>query len=127
MGNDTLDGGAGDDTLIGGLGQDTINGDAGDDQITMLVTAGNVDTIDAGAETTRWYSTVRAGRPRSGGRSGLVDRSGGLNRRRGWNALTQTNFENLTVSGIGGSATVTGSDGDNSSSARRHESDGGGG
>ena len=35
--------------LRGGLGQDSVNGGAGDDRITMLVTAGNVDTIDAGA------------------------------------------------------------------------------
>ena len=50
-GPDTLDGGAGNDTLSGGLGQDIVNGGAGDDRITMLVTAGNVDTIDAGADT----------------------------------------------------------------------------
>ena len=48
---DTLNGGDGNDILIGGLGQDTVNGGAGDDQITMLVTPGNEDTIDAGADT----------------------------------------------------------------------------
>jgi Ca2+-binding RTX toxin-like protein len=51
VGNDTLDGGDGNDILDGGLGQDTVNGGAGDDRITMLLTTGNVDTIDAGADT----------------------------------------------------------------------------
>ncbi len=50
-GNDILTGGPDPDTITGGLGHDTITGDAGDDRITMLVTAGNEDTIDAGADT----------------------------------------------------------------------------
>ena len=47
----TITGTSGNDILTGGLGHDTITGDAGDDRITMLVTAGNEDTIDAGADT----------------------------------------------------------------------------
>ncbi len=47
----TLTGNSGNNQLIGGLGEDTVNGGAGDDRITMLVTAGNVDTIDAGTGT----------------------------------------------------------------------------
>lgn len=47
---DQLNGGNGNDLLVGGLGQDTVNGEAGNDQITMLVTAGHVDTVDGGAD-----------------------------------------------------------------------------
>ena len=43
-----ITGNSGNNTLSGGAGQDTVNGGAGNDQITMLVTAGNVDTVDAG-------------------------------------------------------------------------------
>jgi Ca2+-binding RTX toxin-like protein len=49
-GDDLVNGGDGNDTIDGGLGQDTVNGGLGNDQITMLVTSGNVDTLDAGAD-----------------------------------------------------------------------------
>jgi Ca2+-binding RTX toxin-like protein len=110
---DTLNGGDGNDMLIGGLGQDTVNGDAGDDRITMLVTAGNVDTIDAGADT----DTLVLSGVVPGDHVVVVDLAsttdqvvsiGGVP-----DALTQINFENLTASGIGSSVTVTGSDGAN--------------
>ena len=112
-GPDTLHGGPDNDILIGGLGQDTVNGDAGNDQITMLVTAGNVDTIDAGADT----DTLVLSGVVPGDHEVVVDLSsstdqvvsiGGVA-----DALTQINVENLTATGLGSSVTVTGSNGDN--------------
>lgn len=47
--NDTIIGGDGNDSIVGGSGQDSIIGGGGDDDITMLVTSGNIDIIDAGA------------------------------------------------------------------------------
>ena len=83
-GNDAMTGGLGNDTLNGGLGQDSVNGGAGNDRITLLVTAGNVDTIDAGVRQRhagpQWS---RPWQPRGAGRSVLIDRPGGLDRRRG--------------------------------------------
>ena len=79
----------------------------------MLVTAGNVDTIDAGADT----DTLVLSGVVPGDHVVVVDLSsstdqvvsiGGVP-----DALTQINVENLTASGIGSSVTVTGSDGDN--------------
>ena len=111
---DTLNGGTGNDILKGGLGQDTINGDAGDDQITMLVTAGNQDTIDAGDDTdTLVLSGVVPGDhvvvvDLSSPTDQVVSIGGTLD-----DTLTQVNFENLTATGIGSSVTVIGSDGDN--------------
>jgi Ca2+-binding RTX toxin-like protein len=110
-GKDKLDGGAGDDVLDGGVGQDTVTGGTGDDRITMLVTAGNVDTIDAGdgADTLVLSGVV------PGNHEVVVDLSkadqvvsiGGVT-----DALTQTNFEKLDASGIGSSLKATGSAGD---------------
>ena len=99
---------------IGGLGQDSVNGDAGDDRITMLVTAGNVDTIDAGADTdTLVLSGVVPGDhvvvvDLSSSTDQVVSIGGTLD-----DTLAQINFENLTATGLGSSVTVTGSDGDN--------------
>ena len=113
-GNDTLLGGDGNDTLLGGLGQDTVNGGTGDDQITMLVTAGNVDTIDAGDGTdTLLLSGVVPGNhvvvvDLSSLTDQVVSIGGTLDDTR-----AQINFEHLNVSGIGSSANVTGSAGDN--------------
>jgi Ca2+-binding RTX toxin-like protein len=110
---DTLVGGTGNDKLIGGLGQDSIMGELGNDQITMLVTAGNVDTIDAGDDT----DTLVLSGVVPGDHVVVVDLSsstdqvvsiGGVA-----DAPTQINFENLTASGIGSSVDVTGSDGGN--------------
>ena len=110
---DTLNGGDGNDILIGGLGQDIVNGGAGDDQITMLVTTGNEDTIDAGDDT----DTLVLSGVVPGDHVVVVDLSsstdqvvsiGGVS-----DALAQINVENLTASGLGSSVTVTGSDGDN--------------
>ncbi|MGH7183292.1 MAG: calcium-binding protein, partial [Nitrospiraceae bacterium] len=98
---DTLNGGAGNDQLNGGLGLDTVNGGAGDDRITMLVTAGNVDTIDAGAD----IDTLVLSGVVPGDHVVVVDLSsstdqvvsiGGVA-----DALVQINIENLTASGIG--------------------------
>jgi Ca2+-binding RTX toxin-like protein len=111
---DTLNGGTGNDILKGGLGQDTVNGDVGDDRITLLVTAGNEDTIDAGADTdTLVLSGVVPGDhvvvvDLSSSTDQVVSIGGVLD-----DTLTQVNFENLTASGLGSSVTVTGSDGDN--------------
>ena len=112
-GPDTLHGGPDNDILIGGLGEDTVNGEAGNDQITMLVTAGNMDTIDAGADT----DTLVLSGVVPGDHVVVVDLSsstdqvvsiGGVA-----DALTQINVENLTATGLGSSVTVTGSNGDN--------------
>lgn len=107
-GNDTISGGAGKDTLAGGAGQDDVNGSSGDDRITMLVTAGDVDTIDAGSgDDTLLLSGVAPG-------DGVVvvDLSaadqvvsiGGVA-----DALMQQGFENLDASGLGSSVDATGS------------------
>jgi Ca2+-binding RTX toxin-like protein len=113
-GPDTLHGGPDNDILIGSLGEDTVNGDAGDDQITMLVTPGNGDTIDAGDDTdTLVLSGVVPGDhvvvvDLSSSTDQVVSIGGTLD-----DTLAQINFENLTASGIGSSVNVTGSDGDN--------------
>ena len=111
---DMLNGGDGKDILIGGLGQDTVNGGTDDDQITMLVTAGNVDTIDAGDGTdTLVLRGVVPGDhvvvvDLSSSTDQVVSIGGTLD-----NTLAQINFENLNVSGIGSSVNVTGSAGNN--------------
>ena len=101
-------------TRSGGLGQDTVNGGAGDDQITMLVTAGNVDTIDAGAD----IDTLVLSGVVPGDHVVVVDLSSSTDQvvsiGGACDALTQIDFENLTATGLGSSVTVTGSDGDNS-------------
>jgi len=111
---DTLNGGAGNDILVGGLGQDTVNGEAGDDQITMLVTAGNVDTIDAGADTDMLVLSGAVG----GNGLVVVDLSaadqvvsiaGDPNR----DNQIQTGFEGVNGALLGSAMTVTGSAGDN--------------
>lgn len=113
LGNDQLDGGDDHDQLDGGVGQDTVLGGSGDDRITMLVTAGNVDVIDAGADAD---TLVLSGRV-PGNRQVVVDLSsvtdqvvsiGGVTE-----GLAQTGFEQLDASGIGGSVLVTGSADDN--------------
>src|SRR5512140_3180380 len=109
-----ITGTSGNDILSGGLGHDTITGDAGDDRITMLVTAGNEDTIDAGADTdTLVLSGVVPGnhvvRVNLASTTDQVVSIGGVA-----DALTQINFENLDASGIVGAVNVTGSDVNNS-------------
>ena len=114
LGNDTLLGEDGNDILIGGLGQDSVNGGVGDDQITLLVTAGNVDAIDAGDGTdTLVLSGVVPGDHvvvvhLSSSTDQVVSIGGTID-----DTLAQVNIENLTASGIGSSVNVTGSDGDN--------------
>src|SRR5512140_2168163 len=105
-----ITGTSGNDILSGGLGHDTITGDAGDDRITMLVTAGNEDTIDAGADT----DTLVLSGVVPGNHVVWVDLSSATDQvvsigGPGVDTLTQINFENLDASGIGGSVNVTGS------------------
>ncbi|HEU0068778.1 MAG TPA: calcium-binding protein, partial [Nitrospiraceae bacterium] len=110
----TLTGNSGNNTLIGGLGEDIVNGGAGNDQITMLVTAGNVDTIDAGADT----DTLVLSGVVPGDHVVVVDLSladqvvsiGGTPD----DTRVQSNFENLNAAGIGSVVNATGSTGDNS-------------
>ena len=114
-GNDTLNGGAGNDLLDGGLGEDTVNGGVGDDRITMLVTAGNVDTIDAGAGTdTLVLSGVVPGnhvvRVNLGAGDQVVSIGGTPDDTR-----VQQGFENLDASGIGSAVNVTTGGGGNNS------------
>jgi len=112
-GDDTLNGNDGDDIFIGGLGEDTVNGGSGDDRITMLVPAGNVDTIDAGGGTdTLFLSGVVPGDHMvvvdlSSTADQVVSIGGDPD------ALIQKNFENVDVRGLGSSANVTGNAGDN--------------
>lgn len=112
-GNDTITGGDGNDSLDGGLGQDTVSGGAGNDQITMLVSAGNIDTIDPGDG----MDTLLLSGVVPGNHVVVVDLSSPIDQvvsiGGAPDALTQINFENLTASGIGSTITVTGSDGDN--------------
>ena len=113
-GTDTLIGGVGNDQLLGGLGQDTVNGGLGDDRITLLVTAGNVDTIDAGdGNDTLVLSGVVPGNhvvvvDLSSSTDQVVSIGGVLD-----DTLAQVNVENLSALGLGSSVNVTGSDGDN--------------
>ena len=112
VGDDDLDGGDGNDTLDGGLGEDEVNGGAGDDRITMLVTAGNADTIDAGADN----DTLVLSGVAPGTRAVVVDLSqadqvvsiGGVAE-----VLGQSNFEHLNAARLSGFVTVTGSAGNN--------------
>jgi trimeric autotransporter adhesin len=114
LGNDQMDGGIGSDILIGDVGQDTVNGGLGDDRITMLVTAGNVDTIDAGADTDLLILSGVVG----GNGVVVVDLSAadqvvsiaGIPTR---DTQIQTGFEGVNGSLLGSSLAVTGSDGDN--------------
>ncbi|MBH0204147.1 MAG: hypothetical protein HP496_18080 [Nitrospira sp.] len=115
-GNDTLNGGAGNDILDGGLGQDTVNGGAGDDRITMLLTTGNVDTIDAGdgIDTLVLKGVV------PGNNHVVVDLSSSIHQVVSIGGipegLTQRNFENIDSSGFADALDtvwITGSDGDN--------------
>ncbi|CUQ68183.1 calcium-binding protein [Candidatus Nitrospira inopinata] len=112
-GNDTLHGGDGDDVLDGGPGQDIVNGGGGNDRITMLVTAGNVDTINAGPGIDTLILTGAV----AGNGEVVVNLSstsdhvvsiGGVAE-----TLVQIGFENLDASSITGYVTVTGSGGDN--------------
>ncbi len=113
-GNDTLIGGSGNDTLVGGAGKDSVSGGAGDDFITMLLSARDVDAIDAGADTDTLLLSGAV--PRSG--VVVVDLSagdqvvsiGGMA-----DTSVQQNFENLDASGLGLGARVmvTGSAGAN--------------
>lgn len=112
-GNDTLHGGDGDDVLDGGPGQDIVNGGGGNDRITMLVTAGNVDTINAGPGID---TLILTGAVAGNGEvvvslsstSDQVVSIGGVAE-----TLVQIGFENLDASRITGYVTVTGSGGDN--------------
>jgi Ca2+-binding RTX toxin-like protein len=92
-------------------------GGADDDQITMLVTAGNVDTIDAGADNdTLVLSGVVPGNFEQNdvvevdlaSTTDQVVSIGGAA-----DSFTQINFEHLNASGLGGSVNVTGSAGAN--------------
>lgn len=112
-GNDILNGDDGNDILSGGLGQDTANGGAGNDQITMLVTSGNVDMIDAGDGT----DTLVLSGVVPGNHMVVIDLSSATNQIVSIGdvvgASTESGLENVNAALIGSSVTVTGSDGDN--------------
>jgi Ca2+-binding RTX toxin-like protein len=95
------------------VGQDTITGGAGDDRITMLVTAGNGDIIDAGdgTDTLVLSGVVPGDHVLTVDLSSSTDQVASIGGMA--DALTQRNFENLDASGIGSSVTATGSGGDN--------------
>ena len=113
-GDDVLIGGADNDLLlVGGAGQDTVTGGAGNDTVVMLVTSGNVDVADGGADIdTLALSGVVPGTGVVAVNLALADQVvsiGGVA-----DALVQQNFENLDASGLGSSVNATGSAGDNS-------------
>ena len=112
-GNDTLIGAEGNDTLIGGAGQDTVTGGGGDDRVTMLVTAGNGDAIDAGDGTDTLVLTgaVPGNHVVVADLSSLTDQLVSIGGAA--DVLTQVGFENLDASAIGSSLEATGSAGDN--------------
>ena len=110
-GNDILIGKNSGSTLAGGLGKDIVFGGSGNDSVVMLVTTGNVDTIDAGAGTDTLVLSGAVG----GTGVMVVDLSsttdqvvsiGGVA-----DALIQKNFERLDASGLGSSVNATGSSG----------------
>ena len=115
--NDTLTGSDGNDVIQGGAGLDTVNGSAGDDQITMLVTAGNVDEADGGTDTDTLVLSGVVPEVLPGNHTVVVDLSFAddqvLSIGGGGDALQQKNFENLDASELGSSVNATGSDGDN--------------
>lgn len=105
---DTFVGGVGNDSLSGGNGIDTITGAAGDDVITMVVTSGNTDVIDAGAD----YDTLVL----TGAATGTVtvNLTGVDQFTDGTDASTQSGFEDLDASamtgfGVTATALATGS------------------
>jgi Ca2+-binding RTX toxin-like protein len=114
-GANTLSGLAGNDTLSGGAGQDTVSGGLGNDTIVMLVTAGNVDTIDAGAAgtDTLLLSGVVGGNGVVVVDLSLADQVVSIAGDPARDTLTQTGFENLDASGLGSSVNATGSAGTN--------------
>ncbi len=111
-GNDTLNGGIGNDSLDGGLGQDIILGGAGNDRIVMLLTAGNVDTIDGGDDSDTLVLTGVVG----GIREVVLDLSladqvisiGGVPD----DMVVQSHMEHLNASSLVGVVDVKGGDGD---------------
>ena len=109
LNGDTLNGGEGNDSLGGGLGEDIVTGGAGNDQIVMLVTAGNVDTIDAGADT----DTLVLSGAVPGNHEVVVDLSSLIDQVVSiggpLDSLAQTDFENFNAAGIGSFVHVTGS------------------
>ena len=116
-GNDTITGGGLDDKIDGGDGQDTINSNAGNDQITMPVTSGDVDTINAGDGNDTLLLSGIVSEVVPGNHVVVVDLSSTTDQvvsiGGDADALTQINFENLDASGLGSSVKASGSDGDN--------------
>lgn len=91
---DSIVGGTGEDSITGGLGADIITGGADNDTITMLVTSGNTDTIDAGTDNvdTLVLTGAAAGNI-------VVDLSSATQQFTdgGTDTLTQAGFENVNA------------------------------
>lgn len=105
---DRITGGDGNDSIVGGNGTDTVAGGGGNDTITMRVTAGNTDEIDAGLGTDTLVLSLAA--------TALVttDLTAGDQFVDGTDLATQTGFENLDASamtafGVVATAVATGS------------------
>src|SRR4029079_19123087 len=106
-GNDFIIGNIGNGTISGGDGHDTVFGGGVDDRITMEVTAGDVDSIDAGTGNNTLVLTgtvpgdhivvVNLNEPDQ------VVSIGGVT-----DSLVQTGFENVDASGIGSVLHFTG-------------------
>lgn len=114
-GNDSITGVDGNDILDGGFGQDSITGGAENDQIAMLVSAGHVDTIDAGdgTDTLVLSGVVPGTHEVVVDLSSTTDQITSIGGPPNSESLAQINFENLNAAGIGSFVTVTGSDGGN--------------
>ena len=96
-GADTLIGSSLDDSITGGAGADNITGGGGNDTITMLVTAGDIDTINAGPGVDTLVLT--------GAAAGaiVVDLSSATQQfTDGVDALTQAGFENVNATAVTG-------------------------
>ena len=107
--------GSGNDTINAGAGADTINSGAGDDRVVMLVSAGDLDQIDAGTTgETAGDTLVLTGAAAGTVTINLSVAAGGDQLTNGVDALTQSNFDQLdasaiTTSGVNATARAAGS------------------
>jgi Ca2+-binding RTX toxin-like protein len=108
-GGNTITGGAGADTIDGGAGADTIDGGAGNDQIAMLVSAGNIDTANGGADTDTLILTGAAAGAVVVDLSVAADADQLMTINGNADALVQSNFENVNAAAMtAGALTITG-------------------
>lgn len=104
-GADVITGGAGNDTIAGDAGLDSIVGGGGDDVITMNISAGNIDAIDAGIGND---TLLVNGNPAG---AVVIDLSSVADQIVSINAVTdaaiQIGFESFSAANMGGTAALT--------------------